>query len=58
MDAAVASVDDPQIVDLGLVADGALSRERREAVVDITGVQLEQMHRLPEQLLSERLTLY
>lgn len=51
-------VDDPQLVDIRLVAADALSGALRAAVADIVRSELGQVDALREDLLSERLTLY
>lgn len=52
-------VDDPHVVDIALLAEGAPSSTAlRTAVADIARSQLGQMSVLRDELLSERLTLY
>ena len=52
-------VNDPQVVDIGLVAEGApSSSDLRTAVADIVRWQLDQMSGLRDELLAGRLTLY
>jgi S-adenosylmethionine synthetase len=52
-------VDDPQVIDIALVAkDAPLPTAVRAAVADITRSQLGHMNALREDLLAERLMLY
>jgi len=52
-------VDDPHVVDIGLITEGRLlSGAVRTAVADIVRAQLRQMSAVREELLSEQLTPY
>ena len=52
-------VDDPQVIDIGLVAqDAQLPRTVRAAVEEIARSQLGRMNTLRDELLAELLTLY
>ena len=53
------AVDDPEVIDIGLVCqDAQLPSTVRAAVVDITRSQLGRMNALRDELLAERLKLY